>query len=355
MQLDYIVHPEILFQRDYPYESSTTKTGREHYYSMAADIVKNFPAPKGSLAIDIGSNVGVLCQGFKNFGYKVLGIDPSDTAGQKAMANGIETIVDFFNESVAERVYEKYGSARVITATNVFAHIYELDSTVRGMEKLLAPNGVIAVESPYALDLINNLEYDTIYHEHISYLSVKPMRSYLKRLGLELFDLKKATIHGGSLRYYIGHKGKHPVKRIVGEYIAQEEKTGLYSEKKLKNFASKVAKHKIALTSLVLDLKNKGKTIVGISAPAKGNTLLNFCNLDAHYLDFLTEKTEVKIGRHSPGMHIPVYSDDHLLKKKPDYALILAWNFADEIMANLSEFKKQGGKFIIPIPRPKII
>lgn len=355
LQLDYIVHPEILFQRDYPYESSTTKTGREHYYSMAADIVKSFPAPKGSLAIDVGSNVGVLCQGFKNFGYKVLGVDPSDTAGQKAMANGIETIVDFFNESVAERIYEKYGSARVITATNVFAHIYELDSTVRGMEKLLAPNGVIAVESPYALDLINNLEYDTIYHEHISYLSVKPIRGYLKRLGLELFDLKKALIHGGSLRYYIGHKGKHPVKRIVGEYIVQEEKTGLYSEKKLKNFASKVVKHKMALTSLILDLKNKGKTIVGISAPAKGNTLLNFCNLDTHYLDFLTEKTEVKIGRHSPGMHIPVYSDDYLLKKKPDYALILAWNFADEIMTNLSEFKKQGGKFIIPIPKPRII
>lgn len=355
LQIDYAVSPDILFQRDYPYESSTTETGREHYYSMAADINKRFPVPEGSLAIDIGSNVGVLCRGFKNLGYKVLGVDPSDTAAQKALANGIETIVDFFNESVADSIYKKYGPAKVLTATNVFGHIYELDSTVRGMAKLLAKNGVIAVESPYASDLIKNLEYDTIYHEHIAYLSVKPMRSYIKRFGLELFDVKKSLIHGGSLRYYIGHKGKHPVNKIVCEYIAEEEKEGLYLEKKLKNFASKVMNHKIALTSLIMDLKKNGKTIAGISAPAKGNTLLNYCNLDSHYLDFLTEKTQCKIGKYSPGTHIPVYSDDYLLKKKPDYGLILAWNFADEIMKNLSEFKKRGGKFIIPIPIPKII
>ncbi len=355
LQIDYIVHPEILFQRDYPYESSTTKTGRDHYYSMAADISKNFPAPRKSLAIDIGSNVGVLCQGFKDLGYKILGVDPSETAAQKALANGIETMVDFFDEAVADRIYQQYGPARVVTATNVFAHIFELDSTVRGMERLLAKNGVIAIESPYALDLVNNLEYDTIYHEHICYLSVRPMRFYIKRLGLELFDVKRTSIHGGSLRYYIGHKGRHPIKKSVNEHIAEEEEAGLYSEKKLKNFASRVKKHRTVLTSLIMDLKRQGKKIAGITAPAKGNTLLNFCHIGTNYLDFLTEKTQIKIGRYSPGMHIPVCSDDYLLKKQPDYALILAWNFADEIMKNLSEFKKRGGKFIIPIPTPKII
>src|SRR3989344_2174838 len=283
LQIDYIVHPEILFQRDYPYESSTTKTGRENYYSMAADIGKRFPAPKGSLAIDIGSNVGVLCQGFKNLGYKVLGVDPSDTAAQKSLANGIETVADFFNESVAGRIYEKYGPAMFITATNVFAHIDELDSAVRGMVKLLAKNGVIAVESPYAVDLIKNLEYDTIYHEHICYLSVKPMRQYIKKFGLELFDVKKSAIHGGSLRYYICRKGLYTVKSIVGKCLAEEEKEGFYSEKKLNNFASRVLKHKIALTSLLMDLKRQGKTIAGISAPAKGNTLLNYCKFDSSY------------------------------------------------------------------------
>src|SRR3989344_9012189 len=354
LQIDYVVHPEILFQRDYPYESSTTKTGREHYHSMAADIHKNFPAPRGSLAIDIGSNVGVLLQGFKSLGYRVLGIDPSEHACQKASDNGIETMVEFFNEEVADKIYQKYGLVRVITATNVFGHIFELDSTVRGMARLLSKNGVIAVESPYAFDLINNLEYDTIYHEHICYLSVKPMQLYLKRFGMELFDIKKLSIHGGSMRYYIGHKGRHLVKKSINNFMADEERE-LYPEKKLKSFASKVKNHKMALVDLILNLKKQGKTIVGVAAPAKGNTLLNYCKLDTNYLDFLTEKTELKIGRYSPGMHIPVCSDGDILKRKPDYALILAWNFADEIMANLSEFKKRGGRFIIPIPVPKII
>ena len=354
LQIDYIIHPEILFQRDYPYESSTTKTGREHYYSMAADIAKSFPSTKKSLAIDIGSNVGVLLQGFKNLGYKVLGVDPSDTAAQKAIANGIDTVVDFFNEEVADKIYQKYGSAKVITATNCFGHIFELDSTVRGMTRLLSKNGVIAVESPYALDLIKNLEYDTIYHEHICYLSVKPMKLYLKKFSLELFDIKRSSIHGGSMRYYIGHKGNHPIKKSVNYCLADEEKE-LYSEKKLKNFTFKVKNQRMVLLNMIMDLKKQGKTVVGVTAPAKGNTLLNYCKLDLNYLDFLTEKTQVKIGRYSPGMHIPVYPDDYLIKKKPDYALILAWNFADEIMKNLSEYKKQGGKFIIPIPKPKII
>lgn len=355
LQIDYIVHPEILYQRDYPYESSTTKTGREHYYSMATDITGSFSIPKGALSVDIGSNVGVLCAGFKKLGFKVLGIDPSNTAAEKAIDNGIETIVDFFNESVANKVFKQYGAAKVITATNVFAHIDELDSTVRGMKKLLAKDGVIAIEAPYAVDLVNNLEYDTIYHEHICYLSVRPMQFYIKRFGLELFDVKKVSIHGGSLRYYIGHEGSHSLKKSIKDYISEEKKQGLYSKAKLRNFALKVEKHKMALVSLIMDLKKQGKKIVGITAPAKGNTLLNYCNLSRQYIDFLTEKTQIKIGLYSPGMHIPIYSDEHLFKKRPDYALILAWNFADEIMKNLHEFKKGGGKFIIPIPTPKII
>ena len=355
LQIDYIVRPEILYQRDYPYESSTTKTGREHYYSMATDIVEGFSMPKGSLSVDVGSNVGVLCSGFKKLGLKVLGIDPSNTAAKKAIDNGIETIIDFFNESVANRVFKQYGAAKVITATNVFAHIDELDSTAKGMKKLLAKDGVIAIEAPYAVDLINNLEYDTIYHEHICYLSVKPMKSYIKQFVLELFVVKKVSIHGGSLRYYIGHKGAHSLKKSIEDYISEEKKQGLYSKAKLRNFANRVEKHKIALVSLIMDLKRQGKKIVGVTAPAKGNTLLNYCNIDRHYLDFLTEKTQIKIGRYSPGTHIPVYSDDYLLKEKPDYALILAWNFADEIIKNLHEFKKNGGKFIIPIPTPRII
>jgi len=162
-------------------------------------------------------------------------------------------------------------------------------------------------------------------------------------------------LNGGSLRYYVGHIGKRPVKKIIAAHIDLEKKKGLYSLAKLKDFALKVEQQKIALIELIIKLKKRGKKIAGLSAPAKGNTLLNYCNLDRSFIDFLTEKTQIKIGRYAPGTHIPVYSDRELLERKPDYALILAWNFADELMKNLSDFKKNGGKFIIPIPRPKII
>ncbi|MDO8495014.1 MAG: class I SAM-dependent methyltransferase [bacterium] len=355
LQIDYLVKPEILYQRDYPYESSTTATGRAHYHKMAAEICEQFSLPEKSLAIDIGSNVGVLLEGFQKKGMNILGVDPAETAGRKAIANGIPTIIDFFGEKLAYKIVKKYGKARIITGTNVFAHILDLDGVVRGMKVLLAPKGVISIEAPYAVDLVKNLEYDTIYHEHIGYLSVRPMARYFKRFGLELFDVKKSKIHGGTLRYYVGRKGAYKVSPAIAEHIKLEEKFGLYSLKELRKFATKVGEQRLALVELLGKLKKEGKTVVGISAPAKGNTLLNYCNLDGLYLDFLTEKTQIKIGRHSPGMHIPVRSDQEVLDVKPDYALILAWNFAEEIMKNLSEFKKAGGKFIIPIPKPKII
>lgn len=355
LQIDYLVNPEILYQREYPYESSTTATGRAHYYQMAAEICDQFSVPKKSLAIDIGSNVGVLLEGFKKQGLRVLGIDPAEPAAKKANASGIETIIDFFNEKLAQKINKKYGKAKVVTGTNVFAHILDLDSVVRGMKILLAPKGIISIEAPYAVDLIKNLEYDTIYHEHIGYLSVKPMSKYFQRFGLELFDVKKSSIHGGTLRYCVARKGAHKVSPAIAKHIKLEEKSGIYSLKVLRKFASKVGEQRLALVELLGKLKRDGKKVVGISAPAKGNTLLNYCNLDGLYLDFLTEKTQIKIGRHSPEMHIPVRSDQEVLDTKPDYALILAWNFAEEIMKNLSEFKKAGGKFIIPIPKPKII
>lgn len=355
LQVDYKIKPEILYKREYPYESSTTNMGRNHYHSMAREICEKFAVSRGSLVIDIGSNVGVLLAGFKNLGMDVLGIDPADGAAKKAIANGIDTIIDFFDEKLAGKLKTKYGMATIITGTNVFAHIYDLSGSVRGMKRLLAKNGVISIEAPYAVELIKNLEYDTIYHEHIGYLSVKPMARFFKRFGLELFDVQAQNIHGGSLRYYVGHSSIHPVTKTIKKMINEEEKFGLYSVSKLRDFAEKVVKHKIVLKKLIVDLKKAGKSVIGISAPAKGNTLLNYCGLDFNYIDFLTEKTKVKIGRFSPGTHIPVLADEQVMKRKPDYAIVLAWNFAEEIMKNMSNYKKAGGKFIIPIPNPKII
>ncbi len=355
LQIDYRVPPEVLYGGYYVYESSTTATGRAHFTHMAQDVVKRFAIPPQSLALDIGSNVGVLLGGFKEAGLNVLGVDPAKRPAEKAIANGIPTIVDFFSSAIAERILREYGPAMVITGTNVFAHLHELDDATGAMKKLLAPEGVIVIEAPYAVDLIEHLEYDTIYLEHIGYLSLKPMARYFTRFGLELFDFMKVSIHGGSIRYFVGHAGAHAVSPKIAEGIAEEEAGGLYALPKLKEFASRVEKQREELRALLADLKKKGKRIVGISAPAKGTTLLNYCGIDTNLLDFLTEKNLAKVGCFTPGTHIPIYDDARLLEEPVDYGLILAWNFAEEIMKNMADFRSRGGKFIIPIPTPRII
>lgn len=355
LQIDFIVNPQILYQREYLYESSMTETGKSHYNQMAKDIIDKFIIPKDSLVIDLGSNVGVLLEGFKNNNMRVLGVDPAAIVAQKAIDRGIDTIIDFFGSTVTKSIKETYGQAKVIAGTNVFAHIHKLDDATEGMKLLLDKNGVIAIEAPYAIDFIEKLEYDTIYHQHVGYLSVRPMQKYFEKFDLELFDVIPSSIHGGSLRYYVGHKGAHPISPTIKSYILNEESFGLYDNSALSTFAERVKKQRLELINLLLALKIDGKKIVGVSAPAKGNTLLNYCSINTTYLDFLTEKSKLKVGRFTPGTFIPIYDDEKLLEYQPDYALVLAWNFAEEIMNNLSEFKRKGGKFIIPIPTPKII
>lgn len=355
LQIDYRVDPEILYQRNYLYESSTTATGREHFTNMAHEICERFSIPKGSLAVDIGSNVGVLLAGFKQVGMSVLGVDPAPQIARQAILGGIPTVIDFFSKKLAEEIVKQYGKAMVITGTNVFAHLHDLDDAVYGMKELLDTEGVIAIEAPYAVDLVLNLEYDTVYLEHIGYLSVKPMQTYFKEFGLELFDVAKVSIHGGSLRYYVGREGRYKVSENISKHIALEEEAGLYDKAALAQFAKSVEKQKSDLHELLLRLKQEGKKVVGLSAPAKGTTLLNFCGIDSSMLDFVTEKNQSKIGCYSPGMHVPIVDDEALVREHADYALILAWNFADEIMRNQQEFVKRGGKFIIPIPTPRIV
>lgn len=355
LQIDYFVNPETLYQGDYLYQSSTTQTGVAHYRAMAEDICTTHAIPQESLVIDIGSNVGVLLQGFKDCGMRVLGVDPAHVATEIANKNGIETITDFFTLAVATDIGKRYGHAMVLTGTNVFAHLHELDDAVEGMKQLLAPEGVIAIEAPHALPLIQKTEYDTIYHQHIGYLSVRPMRLYMERMGLELFDVQELPIHGGTLRYYVGHPGKHSVSDMVRDIEAREEQEGVYSREALHAFAERVKTQRLALLDLLIRLQAEGKRVVAVSTPAKGNTLLNYCGLGTHLIAYATERNPLKVGRYTPGTQIPIRSDEAFLQDQPDYALILAWNFADEIMQRMASFKERGGKFIIPIPEPKII
>jgi SAM-dependent methyltransferase len=356
VQLGYVVPPEILFQRDYPYESSITAAGREHFYTMAEEICREFALERDSLVVDIGSNVGVLLQGFRNRGVtSVLGIDPAENICEIARGNGIDTICGFFSEELAAEIVKTGGKARIITGTNVVAHINDHHTLVKAVEMLLADKGVFIFEAPYLLTLIDNLEYDTIYHEHLSYLSVKPMTRLFDIFGMELFDVREESIHGGSLRYFAGRKGDYPVSDNVARLVKLEDSKGLYDISRLSDFAKSVRRNRQELNWMLGTLRRDGKRIAAVSAPAKGMTLLNYCHIGPEILDFITEKAPLKIGKYTPGTHIPILPDSELIRQRPDYALLLAWNFADEIMSNLDDYRRAGGKFIIPIPGPRIV
>lgn len=354
-QLGYVVSPELMFNENYPYDSSTTKMGRDHFTNMGINICDRFELKPDSFVMDVGSNAGVLLSGFKSKGMRVLGIEPSSNIAKIAINNGIDTFIDFFSNHLKNKIIEKYGYASVITGTNVFAHIDDLDDFMKTCDSILLDDGILVIEAPYLLNLIENLEYDTIYHEHLSYISVKPMIQFCNRFDFDLFDVEEHKIHGGTLRYFIGRKNRQKISENVSKFIKLENEKQLYSEIKLQSFSKSVETHRSDLQQLLYDLKKNGKKIVAISAPAKGNTLLNYCKIGPELLDFVTERNPLKINTYTPGMHIPVFSDAELLEKRPDYALILAWNFSDEIIKNNSEFQRNGGKFIIPIPKPLII
>lgn len=357
VQLSHVVDPEILYCKNYPYEASVTRAGQEHWDEFASSATKMLGLGGEDLVVDFGSNVGVLLEKFASYGSRVLGIDPAPNIVEIAHQRGIETMCGFFEPATAEAAVAKMGPAKVITATNVFAHIDDLDAVMAAVECLLAPDGAFIIEAPSLANLVKHLEYDTIYHEHLSYLSVKPLVAFFARFGMEIFDIHEKDIHGGSIRIFVRRDGAPgpDATGAVARHLDIEAREGVYDIDRLHRFAGDVAKNRRTLQDLLWGLKSKGKRIVGVSAPAKGMTLLNYCHLGPEILDFVTEKSRLKIGKFTPGLHIPVLSDDAMMAEKPDYALLLAWNFAEEIMGNLSEYRAAGGKFIIPIPTPHIV
>jgi len=354
-QLSYVVPGEVLYRRDYPYESSMTQSGQLHWDEFAQTVCKSYRIGVGDLVVDIGSNVGVLLGSFAKQGANTLGIDPASNIVRIAEKRGIETWDEFFSPKIAAKVVREKGNAAVITATNVFAHVDDLKAFMEAVDILLSKNGVFIFEAPYFGNLINFLEYDTIYHEHLSYLLLEPIIKLAKQFGMEVSDVLERDIHGGSFRVFLSRIGERPINERVANFL-QREKEGKWScPDTLNKFSSKVKKNREELTSILNSLKSSGKKIAAVSAPAKGMTLLNYCRIGPETLDFVTEKSTLKIGRHCPGVHIPVLNDDALISNKVDYALLLAWNFSEEIMNNLKNFKESGGKFIIPIPNPKIL
>tara|TARA_Y100000590_G_scaffold331229_1_gene376364 strand:- start:1052 stop:2287 length:1236 start_codon:yes stop_codon:yes gene_type:complete len=350
VQLSTIVNKEILFPKEYPYTSSTTKILRENFKELYKDCKKIINISHDDLVIDIGSNDGNLLNNFKN-NHKVLGITP-EKIGKIAIRRGIPTLIRYFDRPTTNLVVKKYGTAKVVTATNVFAHIENVKELMKNILKVLDKNGVFISESHYLVSLIQTNQYDTIYHEHLRYYSLKSLKYLLEKYGMEIIHAKKINTHGGSIRVYAARKNKFKIKESVKKILDFEKK--FLNWKTFYNFRKKVVNSKINLYLILKRLKDKNKKIYGIGAPSRASTLINYVGLDENIIDCVLEiEGSYKIGNYIPGKKIPILSEKKLYNDPPDFVILFSWHIASELKKNL---KKKGfkGKFIIPLPYPKI-
>ena len=349
-----IVNPALLFG-DYPYFTSASKPLSDHFARMAESIHERYLNGTKQLVVEMGSNDGTLLAALFQKGARVLGVEPAETVGQSARLRGVETTQAFFSEALAKKIKDSKGEAQVIVASNVFAHIDDLDDVVRGVKYLMADKGVFISEVHYLDDLIHHGGYDQVYHEHLSYFSLKPLKYLFERFGLDIIDVNFFNIHGKLLRVTAAHQGAFKPDSKVAALIQEEDKEGLHSEDTFHIFAQGVMQHRKELIRLIKELRQDGKTIVGYGAPAKGNTLLNYCNLGSDFIDYLIDTTPAKQGTFAPGTRLAVHPPEKTEKDPPDYFLLLAWNYADYIFEKEKEFHSQGGRFIVPFPLPKIV
>jgi hypothetical protein len=352
VQLGLIVDPKIIFPPEYPYTSSTTKILRENFAELYQECKTIVNLSGDDLILDIGSNDGNLLSNFKDK-HRVLGITP-ENIGKIAIEHGIPTIIDFFTRNVAIKVKSEYGKAKIITATNVFAHIENINEIADLILELLAEDGIFVSESHYLLPLIKTLQYDTIYHEHLRYYSLHSLKFLLEMHGLEIIHAKQIPTHGGSIRVYAARKGTYPVRSTVAALLEEEGKTVL-DKTKLLEFKKRVVVSKLELHALFLDIKRQGKHIYGVGAPSRASTLINYVGIDDGIVDYVVEiKGSHKVGKYVPGTQIPVVEESKLFEDQPEYALLLSWHIADELVPKLRE-KGFKGDFIVPLPKLRII
>lgn len=347
VQLRHVVDKEMLFS-DYIYFSSGMPKLSNHFKTYAEDIISRF-LEKNDFVVELASNDGILLKFFQDNGYRVLGVDPAKNIASIAASRGIPTIVDFWSAKLAKKILDDYGKARVILANNVVAHINNHHDLVNGIATLLADNGVFVLEAPYLVDMFENLTYDTIYHEHLSYLAVRPLKRLFEQFGLEIFNVEIHSVQGQSLRVFVGKKGKRAIKDSVAHYCKLEFKIGLDKQEAYEQLAERIELSKQKLITLLKNLKRNGNTIAAYGAPAKGNTLLNYCGIGADILDYALEDLPSKQGLFTPGMHIPVVDRADAEANLPDYYLLLAWNYLNPILIKERLFRERGGKFIIPV------
>ena len=353
VQLGLAVDPAIIFPPEYPYTSGTTKLLRDNFADLQRESAALLGLTAKDLVVDIGSNDGTLLSNFKTGGQRVLGIEPTDV-GDIAATRGIPTLKRYFGIEVAREVRREHGPASVITAANCFAHIEDVHAVVDGIVEMLKPDGVFISESHYLVSLLDTLQYDTIYHEHLRYYSLASLKHLLEMHDLEVFHARPIPSHGGSIRVYSASRGSHPVQDSVGKMLETEPR-GAAMRKRLETFRSDVILSKLRLIAMLRDLKEKGARVAGISAPSRASTLVNYVGLDEGLIDYVCEISgSLKIGKFMPGTQIPVVDESRLYDDQPESAVIFSWHIADELAPKL---KARGfrGQLITPLPVPRAL
>lgn len=353
VQLGLIVDPAILFPPEYPYTSGTTRILRENFAELHQESTRLLKLTGSELVVDVGSNDGTLLENFRAAGHQVCGVEPTLMANL-ASERGVRTIMAFFGPDAAGQVVAEYGKAQIVTATNVFAHIEDIRQIVESVTSMLAPDGVFISESHYLMALLETLQYDTIYHEHLRHYSLESLVYLLGMHGLDVIHAKRIPTHGGSIRVYAARSGTRDVLPTVQQMVEEERSAGPLHER-LRAFARQAAASKLHLHALLRDFYEAGARIYGVGAPSRASTLINYVGLDREIISCVAEvRGSYKIGKYIPGTLIPVVDEAMLFGDQPDYALLLSWHIAEELVPTM---RRRGfkGQFIVPLPRPRVV
>lgn len=355
VQILDVVDPETLF-RDYIYVTGTSTTIAEHNVRYAKAVVDLVGLGADDLVVEVASNDGSLLKRFQDHGVRTLGVEPATNVAAMAREAGVDTVNRFFDETAGRELRESHGPARAVIGNNVLAHVDDTPGFLRGVRALLADDGLAVIEVPYLMEFIDRLEYDTVYHEHLCYFSVRALLHLCEAAGLRLVRVDDVPVHGGSIRIYAA-----PATTVsdhdeaVLARCAAEDRAGLGDPARYDRFARDVHAQRSELRSMLLALKEEGRSLAGYGAPAKGNTLLNFCDIGVDLIPYTVDRSPLKTGTYTPGSHIPVLEVDVLLDRQPDVVVILAWNFAEEIMHQQREYQNRGGRFLLPLPNPRLV
>ena len=356
VQLIDLVPKEKLFNANYAYFSSVSKTMESHFKNFTSDVSRKFLNDSNDLVVELGSNDGIMLKYYKKSGFRTLGIEPSANVADVARAKGIDTWSVFFNEETARKIVEEKGKAKAVVGANVICHIPDLHSLVRGIDILLDDDVVCIFEDPYLPDILSENAYDQVYDEHVYYFSITSLKNLFDKYGLEVFNSQRQSTHGGSNRIFVKKKGgKYSVEKKLIDALSMEKEIGLQSLEPYREFAKNVERSKKELSETLAKLKAEGKKICAYAASSKGTVVLNYCNVGTSLLDYVSDSTPTKQGLYMPGVHVPIVSPGEFTSNPPDYALLLAWNYEKEILEKEKEYRGKGGKFIIHVPYSRIV